>query len=203
MKKIILGLVFISAIKTTTAQSKDLKQLGNYMAGYYTSEQQHKTDTVNYFDIRLHIIPIWKDKKDGIWFYVEQAVAGSTDKPYRQRVYHVTEKEKGVFESAVFIFSNPLRFTGNTSLFEKTLTPDSLKLREGCAVILHQNDKTFEGSTEGKGCASERKGASYATANVIIAEKELHSWDRGFNDKGEQVWGATKGGYIFIKIKQY
>ena len=203
MKKIILSLLLISIIQIVSAQSKELKQLGNYMAGYYTSEQQHKTDTVNYFDIRLHIIPIWKDKKDGIWFYVEQAVAGSTDKPYRQRVYHVTEKEKGSFESAVFIFSNPLRFTGNASLFEKTLTPDSLKLREGCSVILHQKEKIFEGGTEGKTCASERKGASYATANVTIAEKELRSWDRGFNDKEEQVWGATKGGYIFIKIKQY
>jgi hypothetical protein len=118
-------------------------------------------------------------------------------------VYHVTEKEKGMFESAVFIFSNPLRFTGNASLLEKTLTPDSLKLREGCSVLLHKKDSLFEGGTEGKTCASERKGASYATANVTVTEKELRSWDRGFNDKEEQVWGATKGGYIFIKIKPY
>jgi hypothetical protein len=27
----------------------------------------------------------------------------------------------------------------------------------------------------------------------------LLSWDQGFNDKKEQVWGATKGGYAFIK----
>ncbi len=198
-----LSLLLISGAKTTCAQSEELEQLGNYMSGYYSSEQQHKTDTINYFDIRLHIIPIWKKRTDGIWFYVEQAVEGSNNKPYRQRVYHVTEKEKGVFESAVFIFSNPLRFTGNTPLFEKTLTPDSLKLREGCSVILHRKNKMYEGGTEGVSCASERKGAAYATADVTITEKELHSWDRGFNDKGEQVWGATKGGYIFIKIKPY
>jgi len=29
----------------------------------------------------------------------------------------------------------------------------------------------------------------------------LRSWDQGFNEKGEQVWGATKGGYEFIKMK--
>lgn len=203
MKKAIVSIILSVFINNYYAQSIELKKLSGYMAGYYSSEQQHKTDTANYFDIRLHIIPIWKDKKDGFWFYVEQAVAGSTDKPYRQRVYHLTEKEKGVFESAVYTFSNPLRFTSNAALFEKTLTPDSLKVREGCSVILHQKDKLFEGGTEGKACSSERKGAAYATANVTIMEKELHSWDRGFNDKGEQVWGATKGGYIFIKSKQY
>jgi hypothetical protein len=25
------------------------------------------------------------------------------------------------------------------------------------------------------------------------------SWDRGYNDEGEQVWGAEKGGYRFVK----
>jgi hypothetical protein len=27
------------------------------------------------------------------------------------------------------------------------------------------------------------------------------SWDRGYNDAGEQVWGAEKGGYIFLKTR--
>ena len=169
------------------------------MAGSYSSELQHKKDTVNYFDIRLQIIPIWKENKNGFWFYVEQAVSGSIDKPYRQRVYHLTEKN-GVFESAVYTLNNPLRFTHNAPLCEKTLTPDSLKEREGCAVILHRkNENTFEGSTVGHNCPSERQGAAYATAEVIISNTELRSWDRGFNSNGEQVWGAKKGGYIFIK----
>jgi hypothetical protein len=25
------------------------------------------------------------------------------------------------------------------------------------------------------------------------------SWDQGWNGEGKQVWGATKGGYIFVK----
>ncbi|MBK7852430.1 MAG: hypothetical protein IPJ66_15190 [Bacteroidetes bacterium] len=35
-----------------------------------------------------------------------------------------------------------------------------------------------------------------------ITANELISWDRGYNDKDEQVWGAEKGGYHFIKISQ-
>jgi hypothetical protein len=55
----------------------------------------------------------------------------------------------------------------------------------------------------GKNCPSDRKGATYATSKVTISENLLLSWDQGFNEKDEQVWGAEKGGYYFKKLKQY
>ena len=72
------------------------------MSGSYSSEQQHLKDTANYFDIRLQIIPIWKHRTDGFWFYVEQAVFAYYDQPYRQRVDHLTVSVDGTFESKVF-----------------------------------------------------------------------------------------------------
>ena len=200
MKKLILSSVILVMCGKMSSQSKDLKTLANYMTGKYSSTRQHKADTANFYDIRLQIVPIWKELKDGVWLYVEQAVAGSESKPYRQRVYHVTERTDHTFESAVFTFADPLRFAGNAKTFEKILAPDSLKLREGCSVFLRKiNDHTFGGGTEAQKCASERRGAAYATAEVIITKEQLRSWDRGFNEKGEQVWGATKGGYLFEK----
>ena len=192
---------FLSTYGYCHAQSNDLKTLAGWMEGSFSSEVQSIKDT-SYFDIRLQIIPIWKDRKDGYWFYVEQAVAKYIDKPYRQRVYHLTEKE-GVFESAVFTMNDPLRFTHHADLVEK-LTPDSLISRDGCAVILTRKAKnTFQGSTDGKKCPSDRSGATYATSEVIITKEGLHSWDRGFDNKDEQVWGAEKGGYDFKKVESY
>jgi hypothetical protein len=172
------------------------------MAGSYSSEKQHLKDTANYFDIRLKIIPIWKDRTDGYWFYVEQAMNGYLDKPYRQRVYHLMQKEN-TFESVVLNLKDPLRFTGKPELVEK-LTIDSLTEKEGCSVLLTKKRKNlFEGGTVGKNCPSDRRGATYATSEVTITKKLLHSWDRGYNEKDEQVWGAEKGGYDFDKLKQY
>jgi hypothetical protein len=37
---------------------------------------------------------------------------------------------------------------------------------------------------------------------VTIWPDRLISWDRGWNDKGQQVWGAEKGGYIFVKQRR-
>ena len=200
--KALLVLLLSFSMQILIAQSDDLKLLAHQMEGSYSSELQHQQDSVNYFDIRLQIVRIWKNETDGYWFYVEQAVAEYYDKPYRQRIYHLTESGKGVFSSVVYTMAQPLRFTHKPELADKVLTPDSLMEREGCTVILKKTgDKKFAGSTDGRKCPSERSGASYATSDVTISESELHSWDRGYNDKDEQMWGATLGGYIFIKKK--
>ena len=196
---LILVLVVSGSIKSFS-QSKDLVKLATWMEGSYSSQKQSLKDT-SYFDIRLQIVGIWKQRTDGYWFYVEQAVAKNIDKPYRQRVYHLTEREKGVFESAVFTMKDPLRFTHHPDLVEFLLT-DSLILREGCSVVLKKKgQKRFKGSTDGNKCPSDRSGASYATSVVTVRKDGLHSWDQGFNESGVQVWGATKGGYDFRKLK--
>ncbi len=183
-------------------QTAELRNLAHLMAGSYSSEAQHEKDTVNYFDIRLQIIPIWKDRKDGYWFYVEQAMNGYLDKPYRQRVYHLKQNE-GTFESVIYLLKDPLRFTGKPESVE-LLPLDSLLEKEGCSVILKKTkDNVYAGGTVGKNCPSDRKGATYATSQVTISEDLLLSWDQGFNEKDEQVWGAEKGGYYFKKLKQY
>jgi hypothetical protein len=83
----------------------------------------------------------------------------------------------------------------------QSLTLDSLLLRKGCAITLTQKDSLFTGATTGKACTSSLRGATYATSVVTIEANKLVSWDRGFNGKDEQVWGAEKGAYIFDRIK--
>jgi len=77
-----------------------------------------------------------------------------------------------------------------------------ITLRNGCEVILKRKDKkSYKGRTGEKTCESSLRGASFATSEVEILENKIISWDRGFNKKGEHVWGAEKGGYIFEKLK--
>ena len=180
----------------------DIDVLLTWMSGSFSSEEQAKADT-NYLDIRLEMVQIWKDRSDGPWIYVEQAVADFKDKPYRQRVYQIVN-ENDVLKSVVYSFNNPLRFAGdyqNENALSQ-LTPDSLKIREGCAVYLKRtSDDTFQGSTKDKDCVSNLRGASYATSEVTIKNDRILSWDRGFDSNDDQVWGAEKAGYIFLKIQ--
>jgi hypothetical protein len=81
-------------------RTRALEQIASTMAGSYTSAEQAKTDT-SYFEIELEMVRIWPKRRDGAWFYVEQATADSKAKPYRQRVYHVQEVNDSTFTSNI------------------------------------------------------------------------------------------------------
>ena len=197
-------ILFIVLVTGQSSPQDNLSVLVDWMIGSFSSEAQALEDT-NYFNIELEMIQIWKDRADGPWIYVEQAVAEYKNKPYRQRVYHLIERVDGKIESVVYTIPDPLRFAGdyNSDTPLQGLEPDSLNIRKGCKVVLLRINKNhFEGSTLEKNCSSNLRGAIYATSEVFIKEDRIVSWDRGFDENDTQVWGAEKEGYIFIKNKE-
>jgi CpeT protein len=181
-------------------QNLQLDELQNLMTGTFNSAAQAARDSA-YFDITLHMYPIWKEQ--GHWLYVEQSVTAVQDKPYRQRVYQLVPGKKGEVKSVVYTLPEPDKFIGawkKAKRFDE-LKPEDLALRKGCAVVLKkQEDGSYSGSTVGKSCESSLRGASYATSRVTIQKDRIVSWDQGYDKKGVQVWGATKGGYEFVGL---
>lgn len=200
MRVIQLSILFIFILSfQTQAQTRDLDKLARWMSGSFSNYEQHLKDSANYYHIKLEIIPIWKNRTDGHWFYVEQAVAGYESKPYRQRVYQLTENMNGLYESIIYTFDNPLDYAQQPKKFEKEMSPEKCEEKVGCSVFMEYDHQVFFGSTNIGTCVSERNGSSYATAEVEIYYNKLISWDRGFDDHDKQAWGAELGGYIFLK----
>lgn len=200
---IIILLVITSVKSYSQVKSIDTERLVTMMQGSFSSEEQSLSDS-DYYDIRLEMKRIWPERSDAKWLYVEQAVASMKDKPYRQRVYKITNTYEGRFESAVYTLKDPLRFAGEWKKENPLsgLIPDSLEAREGCSVILTlMNNGSYEGSTYGKDCQSDLRGAKYATSEVVISDEGIKSWDRGYDENDKQVWGAEKRGYVFKKLK--
>ncbi|MBV6647044.1 MAG: chromophore lyase CpcT/CpeT [Cyclobacteriaceae bacterium] len=189
----------ISGCQTNPKSSLDALQ--DIMTGHFSSEAQSRQDS-NFFHITLHMYPIWKDK-DGKWLYVEQASATQQDKPYRQRVYQLTEEDGGLLVSKVYSLENEDKFVGKWQFegFFDQFDTGILKEREGCAVYLKKTDKGFEGATKDKMCTSTLRGASWASSKVTITKDRIVSWDQGFDADDNQVWGATSGGYVFDRIE--
>jgi len=187
--------------ETEQIPTEDLSEtLMDYMTGYFTSAKQARADT-DYYNIKLKMIPIWQNRTDGDYIYVEQALASNENKPYRQRVYHITQNDKQ-FISKVYTIPNEENYLyswKNTRPFIN-LVPDSLVERAGCEVVLVYENGMFKGSTGATSCKSTLRGASYATSEVEVFVDKIISWDRGFDDKGEHVWGAEKSGYVFDKV---
>lgn len=170
------------------------------MTGTFSSTRQAMEDD-HFFDIRLVMVPIWKERDDGPWLYVEQAAAGSLERPYRQRVYQLVPRPDGAVDSVVYTFAgDPLVHAGAFYQDDPLagLGPAQLEERKGCEIRLRrQDDGTYSGRTGERTCSSDLRGASYATSEVTLEKDLLVSWDRGFDAEGKQVWGAEKGGYRF------
>ncbi|MEM9083650.1 MAG: chromophore lyase CpcT/CpeT, partial [Planctomycetota bacterium] len=176
-----------------------IEHLTELMIGSFDSVAQSERDE-SYFPITLEMVPIWTEMNGAKWLYIEQAVASAKERPYRQRVYRVTESAEGIFESAVFELPNAMNYAGEWQEEDAIadLSPLDLSERKGCSVFLKMLlTGEFEGSTDGKNCLSSLNGASYATSEVAIGAHGLTSWDRGFDDKDEQIWGAVDGAYVF------
>ena len=193
---------FIHAQERIPLLQDDLELVRNRMTGEFSSEKQSKNDT-SFFNISLKMAPIWPESKNGYWLYVEQAMASSLSKPYRQRIYHVYREDEYSIVSKVYELPNPLKYVGAADDVSrlKGLTIDSLIDRQGCAIYLHRDKNgQFTGSTKGKDCLSSLRGATYASSEVVIDQDGLTTWDRGWNANGKQVWGSVKGAYRFDRV---
>jgi CpeT protein len=169
------------------------------MAGQYDSRDQAAADQ-RYFAISLAMVPIWPGRDDGHWLYVEQAMAQTPEKPYRQRVYRVSRGDDGEVLSAVYTIADPKPFVhGWRNGALAGLTEAMLQPRAGCTVHLRADGAGWRGATVGSDCLSDLAGARYATAEVSLDATTMRSWDRGFDAAGKQVWGATAGPYAFVK----
>ena len=187
-----------SSQNTASSISKEMNELVSIMQGSYSSEKQSVKDT-SYFNISLRMVPIWKKK--GHYLYVEQAMFKKQEKPYRVRIYKITQKGDA-FISEIHTLKNEKDWIGKWKTPEAfdALSENDIDLKQGCEVTLKRISKNkFAGETGNKTCPSELRGASYASSKVTVSQNKILSWDQGFNKEGKQVWGAEKGGYEFIK----
>lgn len=200
----LLASVSSTPVLADNTEHLDKKELLlTWMQGHFDSEQQSIADK-EFYNIHLNMAAMWTADPEH-WLYVEQAAATHLDEPYRQRVYQVMQVSETEFASKVYGFNNDKHYAGAykspNPLAE--LTPKDLVERQGCTVYLtwSAQQQHFAGSTKDKQCLSQLRGASYATSEVVVTKDKIVSWDRGFDSNDQQVWGAVKGGYEFIKAQ--
>ncbi len=180
------------------------EKLATLLQGMYSNEAQSRVDT-SYFDVRLRIVRIWRARTDAVWLYAEQSLASMQSKPYSQRIYCIQQKNDSAFESKILTLRYPLRFAGEwrRENLLKNQTPDSLTERTGCELLFYRrNDGIYVGATIGSGCQTYLRGSAYTTSGITVFPEKLIVWERGFDSSGKQTWGAIKGGYEFIKMKE-
>ncbi|MHC4837237.1 MAG: chromophore lyase CpcT/CpeT [Planctomycetota bacterium] len=181
----------------------ELTRLAEWMTGSFSSAAQAEAQPEDYFDIRLVMQPIWADRADGPWLYVEQAEAEALARPYRQRIYRLVADGDFIRSDVYLLPGDPLDFAGaweRPAAFAG-IAPEDLELRNGCSIWLQDLGGVHVGATRGRGCESSIGDAAYAISEVTITADRLTSWDRGFTADGMQAWGATAGPYEFLRVE--
>lgn len=182
-----------------TAEDSIVPTFFSYLRGTFDSSEQAAADPT-YYDITLQMCPASVPDLGEYVLYVEQSVTGSN--PYRQRLYVLSPGDPPDTSavSSIYEFNDPDPFigfcgTGST----EGITVDAAYLLEGCDVTVTWDGQAFTGGTGNGTCLTDYNGATYTTSEVTLDAEKLTSWDRGYNDADEQVWGAVDGPYIFVR----
>jgi hypothetical protein len=173
------------------------------LTGRFDSKDQSEHDG-EYHAVQLETCEVEAPELGSRVLYVEQALMTKLDAPYRQRLYVVSAEpeSEGVVRSSVYELTKPAAAVHLcASPAPRRFAASGAILREGCAVRLAWSaaSQSFSGGTEGSACASSLGGAKYATSSVTLRRDGLESWDRGYDEKAVQVWGAAKGPYRFVR----
>lgn len=108
------------------AEPSTLEHLTVFLTGSFSNANQARGDQ-NFRAATLHISPIWTDRADGPWLYLEQALADAPAHPYRQLVYQLATRPDHALEVRIFELPDPIAATGawkDPALLAK-LTPSS------------------------------------------------------------------------------
>ena len=203
MKNLLLISFFAFAIQGySQSDDETLNELVGWMSGSYSNAEQASKNE-DYYHMKLHMVQVWNNhSREEVYLYVEQAPIDKPEEPSRQRVYHIYKVDEDIYASEVYSLPNPEKYVGafkhDNPLID--LQPGDLTERKGCTVYLEYDGfASFSGSTEAKECTNSLRGASYATSELSVMDGRIISWDQGFDAYDLQVWGATRGGYIFIR----
>ncbi len=136
-------------------------------------------------------------------FYLEQAMAGAEEQPYRQRVLLLEQTGPGAVTVWDYRIAEPKDLVGAAPGQLQRLTMERLSREGGCEVVFIRADRElFKGSAgAGRTCKSTLRGATHVISYSELTPRTLTSLDQGFDDTGAHKWGPPPGviGHIFRK----
>ncbi|CAN7109749.1 unnamed protein product [Brassica rapa subsp. narinosa] len=203
------GAVLLKRLTKSTTRWDHSHVVSRSLSGEKFSKEQASRDPDNYFNIRMMSCPAAEMVDGSQVLYLEQAFWRTPQKPFRQRLYMVKPCPKEL-KCDVEVSSYAIRDAEEYKNFcdrpkDQRPLPEEVigDIGEHLTTIqLSCCDRgkrcLYEGSAPPGGFPNSWNGASYCTSDLtVLKNNEIHLWDRGFDDDGNQVWGPKEGPYEF------
>ena len=192
------ALFFAILTSGAAAGESSADRLARYLTGDFDSVDQAEANP-EYFPVRLRVCPVAIPALGERVLYVEQSITGES--PYRQRFYTVSAVGDApeLARTEIYSMTDPASMVGYCDAPGERALPTraAITSREGCGVTVSWDGEVFRGATGERTCESVLRGASWATAKIVVTEGAMSSWDQGWDASGAQVWGAVAGPYEF------
>ncbi|CAM6082315.1 unnamed protein product [Calypogeia fissa] len=203
------GAYLLKRLTKTTTRWDHSRIVAQSLSGEKFSTEQAAQDPMTYFNLRMLACPATVLADGARVLYFEQAFWRTPERPYRQRFLMVKPCPKET-KCDVEVASYAVRDIEEYRNFcdrAKNQRPQQVEVVGDMAehlttVYLSKCERgrrcLYEGSTPPGGFPNSWNGASRCTSEMTIFKGgEIHSWDRAYDDEGNQVWGVRQGPYEF------
>lgn len=181
--------------------SSNTALLSSWLPGVYESTNAKFQDED--LNVTLHILPIWQERTDGKWFYIESNIINKMTKPFRQRILQFVATPSDHIRMYTYRIPRASDFAGAYFSPEllASLTPSQISIRNGCELdIKHKMTDIFVGESDHLTCISKARNDQLMTTFLSLSEYSLSYWNRGTNKNGRVVLGDEQAPMSFIKI---
>jgi hypothetical protein len=218
MKKLLIFLVLfpISLFGQVKLDSTDFETYIERITGRFSTRLHQSIDSTK-GDVLVRTVE-YADHDDAVLLYTQQGeYFEGKFYPYRQRIYAIYQKDDYYIGLDIFALPNEEKYwdaltevnDGDTTFVAdlerlRAIPIDSLIYKDGCSINIYKDNLNgFRGSTTYDACRGSFKGATYTTTEFVIYPHEVISWERGWDDDGNQKWGPINGPYIYSKVSTH
>ena len=165
-------------------QSKNTQLLKQWLTGIH----QSTNDTIQNkeVDLALEVLPIWQERHDGEWLYLESRIIDSDGKPFHQRIIHLVETLSGNMRLYNYSIPRASDFAGAyySPDILSSLTLSQLSLNSNCEFKVKLNSRdNFIARAEGERCQRGESDMLFMSTFFTISESHIAFLDRDmFNE---------------------
>lgn len=203
------GALWLKRMTKSTTRWDHTRIVAESLAGEKFSREQASRDPDNYFNLRWLSCPAAEMVDGSKVLYFEQAFWRTPLKPFRQRFFMVKPCPKEM-KCDVEFRTYAIRDVDEYKNFcdrpkDQQPQPEEVigDISEHLTTIYLKRCERgkrclYEGSTPPEGFPNTWNGASYCTSELaVLKNNEIQTWDRGYDDDRNQVWGGKGGPYEF------
>ncbi len=190
---------------------RDVEKVSSYLIGVMDTTEQaqviQEAPSVRMITCKI-IVPNASEvtqRSPAIFLYQEQALTTNLAEPYRQRFLQISPSADGqLVESATFKPADPPAWSG---LCDRPESERLVTVQEmgdySCSVFLTpvRSQSQYVGKTQSEGCPSNYRGAVKVTNHITLDAQGMETLDRGFDQNGNQIWGAEERPYQYRRIQ--